>query len=393
MATDFSIRRMKRRKAIVSDDYRFDDYPAPYPDGWYRLLGSESLRRGQARYLECLGRALVVWRTEHTGDVFAMTAFCPHLGGNLAMGRVCADRIECPFHGWQFDGDGRAVNVPYSVHAPTRMVSETYPTREVHGQIFMYQRSGGVDQRADEEVPYEVPRIPEVDDGRFVFRGRYDAGRTRTHMIELLENAADSVHFGHLHCQMDIPWTRVPVPGINLEHEARLRLDDAVGASSVVLDVETVVKVLDRRLERSRAQAQVTFTGPGSILNFRLTIPSAGQIEIVQTQLPIAPFEQQVDFTWFTERKVPRLVAWYAVGNWVSQWRSDVRIWESKAFRKAPMLCRDDGPVMRLRRWYSQFYPEMAFDQEPDAAGTAAARSSPSGHLRSQPVRLMNDQS
>lgn len=323
-------------------------------------MGSDSLRRGQARYLECLGRALVVWRCEHADDVFAMPAFCPHLGGNLAMGRVCADRIECPFHGWQWSGEGRAVSVPYSTHVPSRVVGETFPIREVHGQIFMYHRSGGTDRRADEEVPYDVPRIPEVDDGRFVFRGHYDAGRTRYHLVELFENAADSAHFGHLHGRMNVPWTRVPVPGIDLEHAANLRIDDAVGASSVVLDVETVVRVLDRRLESSRAQTSVTFTGPGSILNFRMAIPGAGEVELVQTHLPMAPFEQQVDFRWFAERTVPRLVAWYAVGNWVSQWRSDVGIWESKAFRQSPMLCRDDGPVMRLRRWYSQFFPDTA---------------------------------
>ncbi|WP_419940214.1 Rieske 2Fe-2S domain-containing protein [Candidatus Palauibacter sp.] len=27
-------------------------------------------------------------------------SFCPHLGAHLAGGRVCKDRIECPFHGW-----------------------------------------------------------------------------------------------------------------------------------------------------------------------------------------------------------------------------------------------------------------------------------------------------
>ena len=105
--------RSKRRAPPTSDDLRLASYPPPYPDGWYRLLSSKSLRRGQVRYLECLGRALVVWRSEDADDVHAMGAFCPHLGANLRHGRVREDRIECPFHAWQFTGDGRAACVPY----------------------------------------------------------------------------------------------------------------------------------------------------------------------------------------------------------------------------------------------------------------------------------------
>ena len=111
----------------ITDDLRLASYPPPYPDGWYRLLRSTSLRRGQARYLECLGRALVVWRSEDADDVFAMSAFCPHLGANLTGSRVCKDRIECPFHGWQFTGDGRAASVPYRDTVPTRVATESLP--------------------------------------------------------------------------------------------------------------------------------------------------------------------------------------------------------------------------------------------------------------------------
>ena len=72
--------------------------PPTGPDGWHRLLGSKSLRRCQLRYLECLGRAQLVWRGEDAGDVVAIAAFCPHVGANFAHGRLYQDRIEHPFH-------------------------------------------------------------------------------------------------------------------------------------------------------------------------------------------------------------------------------------------------------------------------------------------------------
>jgi 3-ketosteroid 9alpha-monooxygenase subunit A len=37
----------------------------------------------------------------------------------------------------------------------------------------------------------------------------------------------------------------------------------------------------------------------------------------------------------------------------------DVRIWENKAFRDRPILCDGDGAIMRLRKWYRQFYQPM----------------------------------
>ena len=46
------------------------------------------------------------------------------------------------------------------------------------------------------------------------------------------------------------------------------------------------------------------------------------------------------------------------IGNWVSQWRNDVHIWENKIHRDRPMLVQEDGPILRLRRWFSQFYPD-----------------------------------
>lgn len=50
------------------------------------------------------------------GKVHIMDAYCPHLGANMGLGGVVrGDCLECPFHGWQFDGNsGKCTSVPYS---------------------------------------------------------------------------------------------------------------------------------------------------------------------------------------------------------------------------------------------------------------------------------------
>jgi len=97
------------------------------------------------------------------------------------------------------------------------------------------------------------------------------------------------------------------------------------------------------------------FAGAGSIMNLRITLPRVGVVEIVQTYLPIAPLEQQVAFHWFAERRVSRLLAWNAVGGWVSQWRNDVRIWEEKAFTDSP----DALPGRRARDAFARLVPTV----------------------------------
>jgi len=34
----------------------------------------------------------------------------------------------------------------------------------------------------------------------------------------------------------------------------------------------------------------------------------------------------------------------------------DVRVWENKRYEYKPVLCDGDGPLHKMRKWYSQFY-------------------------------------
>jgi 3-ketosteroid 9alpha-monooxygenase subunit A len=45
--------------------------------------------------------------------------------------------------------------------------------------------------------------------------------------------------------------------------------------------------------------------------------------------------------------------------------QQDVAIWLNKARIDNPLLCAEDGPVYQVRRWYEQFYRNVA-DIEPD---------------------------
>lgn len=59
---------------------------------------------------ELVGEAYVAVRLQ--GEVRVFRDVCPHRYARLSDGRVIDDTIQCPYHGWQFDADGRCALVP-----------------------------------------------------------------------------------------------------------------------------------------------------------------------------------------------------------------------------------------------------------------------------------------
>lgn len=342
----------RRTPCVVSQMKRRGSYPHPYPTGWYRLMASRSLACGDLRRVACLGRDFMVWRGE-SGVVHGAVLLRSLPTLDPSEGRVVGERVEWPGEG-QIAADGIAP--PPENAGSSSPVVDLVPVRQVHGQIFLFHVGNG---QVDKAPPYEVPRIPEMDSGQFLFRGERDGGRVRMHLIEFAENSVDFAHFQIIHGRFRIPGTSIPLPGVGIEHKAGWELDEHHPWVAYFTN-HAVLRFLGRRIPGAEAKARITFTGPGSVVAFRFAVPGWGDIEMVQTHLPLQPLEQQVHFHWFADRRIPRLLVSYVVGNWIAQWRQDVRIWENKVYRTDPALSSADGPIFRMRQWYRQFLPVQA---------------------------------
>lgn len=185
-------------------------------------------------------------------------------------------------------------------------------------------------------------------------RGHYDAGTVDMHLIEFAENSVDFRHFGPLHGDMRLPFLGVPLPLLGVRHEVSWEPDPERPHIAYFRD-QAMLRFRERDLPWSGASAQITFMGPGGVVLFTFDIPKLGRIQLLQTHLPVEPLKQRIRFRWFAERRIPRLLVYYVVGNWISQWRIDISIWEGKIYRPRPMLTTGDGPVHRMRRWFQQF--------------------------------------
>ena len=80
-------------------------------NAWYCAAWSEELS-DQLLGRKLLNEPVVMFRDE-SGTPKALRNFCSHKLAPLSLGRRLGDRIECPYHGLQFDGTGRCVHNPH----------------------------------------------------------------------------------------------------------------------------------------------------------------------------------------------------------------------------------------------------------------------------------------
>ncbi len=70
---------------------------------WYPALRSNRVRGRELRTAMLLGIPLVIGRNSK-GEGFALRDACPHRGMPLSEGTFDGSAVECPYHGWVFEG-------------------------------------------------------------------------------------------------------------------------------------------------------------------------------------------------------------------------------------------------------------------------------------------------
>jgi phenylpropionate dioxygenase-like ring-hydroxylating dioxygenase large terminal subunit len=105
-----------------------------YPAEWSEQLADQPLKR------RMLGQDFVLFR-DSGGTARCMSNTCVHRGGSLAGGKIKGDCVECPYHGWQFDGEGHCHRIPSlgpAARIPGRVRVDAYPTEERYGIVFAF---------------------------------------------------------------------------------------------------------------------------------------------------------------------------------------------------------------------------------------------------------------
>lgn len=161
---------------------------AAVPLGWYLLAPGGRVAPGKVTAFELCGQRIVVFRGEDHA-LRALDAFCPHMGTDLAIGRVVGNTLRCYFHHWRFDGTGQCTEIPCGEPVPERARATSYDVRERYGFIWIWPEA---------QAPTDVPGFPELD-GQPVYAM---AGRTMIrpcHPTVNMINGLDAQHLRTVH--------------------------------------------------------------------------------------------------------------------------------------------------------------------------------------------------
>ncbi|KAM9323306.1 cholesterol 7-desaturase nvd-like [Pholidichthys leucotaenia] len=336
---------------------KIGDLPPVYPNGWYRVLDSHMLERGQVKSLSLLGEQVAVFRGED-GKAHVVDAYCPHLGANLAVGgRVVGSCIECPFHGWEFRGnDGKCVKIPYAEKVPEVAKVRSWPSCEVNGQILVWFHCDG------QEPHYAIPEQQEVTKGEWVYRGRTEHF-INAHIQEIPENAADIAHLAHLHIPgmlsgADLRYTNNKMwKFIRHDWKVRWEPEPEPNKHCSQMFVNHALTVFGLRWPLLDASVVARQVGPGVVfLHFNNSFLGRGLMMHCVT--PVEPLLQCVSHTIFYQANIPPVVPKFILRVECVQFERDVMIWNNKKYVSNALLVKEDSAIQKHRRWFSQFYSD-----------------------------------
>ena len=166
---------------------------------WQPVALSEELPEpdGAPLRVTVMGEALVAFR-DTEGRIGLLDRRCPHRGADLFFGRNEECGLRCVYHGWKFDVDGKAVdlpNVPAGVRHHETVRTRAYPTREYGGIVWAY-----LGPPAEEHPDGKLPEVPRLEFGLVPDAHRHVMKQLmECNWAQIMEGDLDTSHFSFLH--------------------------------------------------------------------------------------------------------------------------------------------------------------------------------------------------
>jgi len=305
----------------------------PFPLGWFPAVLSHELSAGEVKPLRYFGRDLVIWRGED-GVAHMLDAHCRHLGAHMGYGgRVIGRHLECPFHAWRYDGEGVVRDIPYAKAVPPRLrkpCERQWPVVEANRIVWFWFHPEG------KPPMWEVEHFPEASDPDWT---DYEIQEWRVFgsLQNMAENAVDVAHFRYVHGTATFPTSEMIWDGVRRTSIIESKLDTPDGRKTSRI----VAKMI------GPGQSATRFTGIAETL-------------LIAAITPVEKDEVRVRFC-FTQPKnqtegLSAMVAQGFLHEVCRQLDQDKVIWDHMRYLPRPIICDGDGPILRFRKYYSQFY-------------------------------------
>ena len=157
---------------------------------WHAVMPLSMLDGGQPQPFTLLGENIVLF-LDAQGQPAALKDRCCHRTAKLSKGRCVNGALECGYHGWTYNGQGRVIRIPQ--YDADRAIPADYCT-PAYRCVAKY----GYAWVALEEPIAPIPEVPEFGAPGwrtiFQFYERWD-----TSPVRALENSFDNSHFSFVH--------------------------------------------------------------------------------------------------------------------------------------------------------------------------------------------------
>ena len=339
---------------------------SPFPEGWYFVTSREEILRSRIIQKTWMGEDIVVWCDED-GQVCVADAYCPHLGSQLgpaAGGRVCAGRLVCPFHGFEFDASGQCVATPFADPPKTARL-KVFETQDINGLIFAWWGMEG--RKPQWRLPAELP--DQTGWCSYNFR----TVRFPGHPQETSENSVDLAHLRYVHGYDNVKRIgKATVTGPYMDS----RFDFTRTLTVARIPISTL-NISTHTLVCGMGYSYVQIHERSIGMDLRLWV-LATPVDGTLIDMTLVSQAKEI-------RNPKRIIAGLGflpvgiraplINRFLSavQLRDvlqDVIIWSRKRYVSRPRLSRSDGEIMPFRAYCAQFYPNR----------TKAARPQPVAH-------------
>ena len=155
---------------------------------WYPVAFLQDLPKNRPYSFSIYDEAFVLFRNQD-GNLGCLTDRCAHRAAKLSDGQIIDGKIECLYHGWQFNTDGKCLHIPQlpaDAKIPTKACVQSFTVVERQGIVWMWR---GKPEAADEK---HIPALAQLDDREYVSLDyMVDLPYDQTYFIE---NVIDPAH-------------------------------------------------------------------------------------------------------------------------------------------------------------------------------------------------------
>ncbi|MDV3208935.1 MAG: 3-ketosteroid-9-alpha-hydroxylase subunit A [Rhodococcus ruber] len=317
--------------------------------GWHCLGLARTFKDGKPHAVEAFGTKLVVW-ADSAGDLKILDAYCRHMGGDLSQGEVKGDSVACPFHDWRWGGNGKCTDIPYARRVPPLARTRAWLAMEKNGQLFVWNDPEGNTPPPEVTIP-DIEQYGSDEWTDWTWNSILIEG---ANCREIIDNVVDMAHFYYIHYAFPTYFKNVFEGHVAAQYlNTRGRPDKGM---STQYGMESLLKSF------------AAYYGPSYMINPLTNSYGGYEVEsvLINCHYPVTHDSFVLQYgiivkkpTGMPEEEANTRAAKLAEGIGEG-FLQDVEIWKNKTKIENPLLCEEDGPVYQLRRWYEQFYVDVA---------------------------------